>query len=176
MTTATAENMVWIGNLGKYNEGELVGEWFDFPLSMDIIAQEIGLDAEYEEFFIGDYEGLLADFNFGEYASIEELNEVVEQLDSLDEIQAEAVTEIMSLGIAQEIEEAVNIAEDDLIVYHDCKDMGDVAHQYMEETGQLDEMGELASRYFNFDALGRDMDIEGTFFELEGEVYVQVLC
>ena len=24
---------VWIGNLGKYNEGELVGEWLKLPVS-----------------------------------------------------------------------------------------------------------------------------------------------
>ena len=24
---------VWIGNLGKYNEGELVGEWLELPVS-----------------------------------------------------------------------------------------------------------------------------------------------
>ena len=24
---------VWIGNLGKYNEGELIGEWLELPVS-----------------------------------------------------------------------------------------------------------------------------------------------
>ena len=24
---------VWIGNLGKYNEGELVGEWLSLPVT-----------------------------------------------------------------------------------------------------------------------------------------------
>ena len=34
---------VWIGNLGKYNEGELVGEWLELPVSKK------ELDAFYEK-------------------------------------------------------------------------------------------------------------------------------
>jgi len=38
---------VYIANLGKYNEGELVGDWFSFPLDEEVIAERIGLNAEY---------------------------------------------------------------------------------------------------------------------------------
>ena len=41
-------------NLGKYNEGELVGDWFSFPLDEEVIAERIGLNAEYEEYAIHD--------------------------------------------------------------------------------------------------------------------------
>ena len=36
---------VYIANLGKYNEGELVGDWFSFPLDEEVIAERIGLNA-----------------------------------------------------------------------------------------------------------------------------------
>ena len=29
----------YIANLGKYNEGELVGDWFSFPLDNDQISR-----------------------------------------------------------------------------------------------------------------------------------------
>ena len=29
---------VYIANLGKYNEGELVGDWFSFPCDEDLSA------------------------------------------------------------------------------------------------------------------------------------------
>ena len=45
---------VYIANLGKYNEGELVGDWFSFPLDEEVIAERIGLNAEYEEYAIHD--------------------------------------------------------------------------------------------------------------------------
>ncbi|CUN23753.1 hypothetical protein HMPREF0373_01308 [Eubacterium ramulus ATCC 29099] len=38
---------VYIANLGKYNEGELVGDWFSFPLNEEVITERIGLNAEY---------------------------------------------------------------------------------------------------------------------------------
>ena len=37
---------VYIANLGKYNEEELVGDWFSFPLDEEVVAEHIGLNAE----------------------------------------------------------------------------------------------------------------------------------
>ncbi len=42
---------VYIANLGKYNEGELVGDWFSFPLDEEVIAERIGLNADIRRFF-----------------------------------------------------------------------------------------------------------------------------
>ena len=47
---------VYIANLGKYNEGELVGAWFTPPIDYDEMAERIGLNDEYEEYAIHDYE------------------------------------------------------------------------------------------------------------------------
>lgn len=45
---------VYIANLGKYNEGELVGAWFTFPIDEDDVAERIGLNKYYEEYAIHD--------------------------------------------------------------------------------------------------------------------------
>ena len=41
---------VWIGNLGKYNEGELVGEWLELPVSKKeldaFLREKVGLQFE----------------------------------------------------------------------------------------------------------------------------------
>ena len=47
---------IYIANLGKYNEGELVGAWFTPPVDYDEMAERIGLNDEYEEYAIHDYE------------------------------------------------------------------------------------------------------------------------
>ncbi|WP_441293952.1 antirestriction protein ArdA, partial [Acinetobacter sp. 25977_7] len=47
---------VYIANLGKYNEGELVGAWFTFPIDFEEVKEKIGLNDEYEEYAIHDYE------------------------------------------------------------------------------------------------------------------------
>jgi hypothetical protein len=56
----------WIGNLGKYNEGELVGAWVSFPIDDDELEEIlrtkvlIGTTDEfgqpYEEYGIFDWE------------------------------------------------------------------------------------------------------------------------
>ncbi len=72
---------VYIANLGKYNEGELVGDWFSFPLDEEVIAERIGLNAEYEEYAIHDTDNFPMEIS--EYTSIEELNRIYEQLEEL---------------------------------------------------------------------------------------------
>ena len=72
---------VYIANLGKYNEGERVGDWFSFPLDEEVIAERIGLKAEYEESAIHDTDNFPMEIS--EYISIEELNRIYEQLEEL---------------------------------------------------------------------------------------------
>lgn len=48
------EMKVYIANLGKYNEGELVGDWFIPPIDWDDLKEHIGLNSEYEEYAIHD--------------------------------------------------------------------------------------------------------------------------
>ena len=46
---------VYITNLGKYNEGHLIGKWLELPASneeIEKVLKEIGIDGEeYEEYF-----------------------------------------------------------------------------------------------------------------------------
>ena len=38
---------IWIGNLGKYNEGELIGEWVDLPCDdFDAVFERIRMEDE----------------------------------------------------------------------------------------------------------------------------------
>jgi hypothetical protein len=57
---------VFITNLGRYNEGELVGEWLFLPTTKEGFAdalERIGVDGErYEEYFITDYDIELSGF------------------------------------------------------------------------------------------------------------------
>ena len=154
---------IFITNLGKYNEGELVGEWVKLPVSeeeLEAVFERIGINEEYEEHFITDYETDITGLKVGEYDSIEDLNELAETLEDLDEYEREIVEAMISEGY--DLEEALE-KKDDCMVYHDCNDMTDVAEQYAEETGLLDSIPENLRYYFNFEAYGRDMGIEGTF-------------
>ena len=80
--------------MGKYNEGELVGEWVKFPTTYEKLQetfQRIGIGQEddfgyvYEEWFITDYDcyvGGLYD-KLGAYSNIAELNYLASKLDDM---------------------------------------------------------------------------------------------
>lgn len=159
------EVKVWVGNLGKYNEGNLVGRWIELPIDEDDlekVLESIGIDnEEYEEIFIADYDIHFDSKELGEYTSIERLNEIAERYNDLEEYEKEVFNEIST---DFKLDEAFDIVEDgDYMIYSNCDDMGDVAMQYVEETGLLNNVpGDLVD-YFDYQSYGRDMEINGYY-------------
>lgn len=148
---------VYIANLGKYNEGELVGAWFTPPIDMDEVSERIGLNGYYEEYAIHDYE---LPFEIGEYESIDRINDLCEMVSELDsDIQAE-LKELQSYFGS--IEELCDHA-DDIIQYPDCDDMEDVARYFIEESGALGEVPASLQNYIDYEAYGRDLELSGSF-------------
>lgn len=154
---------IFITNLGKYNEGELIGKWVELPIDDDAledVLKEIGINEEYEEYFITDSETNIAGLEIGEYDSIENLNDIAEQITDLDDYDIEIIDAYLYEGY--DFEYAVE-HKDDAIVWYDCNDMTDIAYQYIEETGLLHDVPESLQNYFDYESFGRDMGFEGTF-------------
>ena len=144
---------IYLTNLGKYNEGELVGEWVQLPISneeLQKVFERIGINEEYEEYFITDYE---CDFyEIGEYENIDTLNEIAEKIDNLDEEQEQVVKVLMS-ECGYDLDGAIEKAESgDYRIYSDCDSMTDVAYAVVEEYGYLDNVPETVARYFDYEA------------------------
>ena len=77
---------IYLTNLGKYNEGQLIGEWVELPVSneeLQKVFERIGINEEYEEYFIADYE--CGFYEVGEYENIDTLNGIAERIEELDE-------------------------------------------------------------------------------------------
>lgn len=159
---------IYLTNLGKYNEGQLVGEWVELPVTkeeLEKVFERIGINEEYEEYFITDYE---CDFGYqvGEYENLESLNELAETLDELEEDEERVVKAAIEYGYT--LDEAIETANNgDYRIYSNCNDMTDIAYQVVEECGYLDKVPETVSRYFDYESFGRDLGIEGTFIFLE---------
>lgn len=173
-------------NLGKYNEGILDYVWLDLPASDEELARafdqiQVSHDdthyysdgcghvanddiyGEYEEFFITDYE---CDFyQVDEYENLDDLNELAERLEDLDADQADIVKAIMS-DLGYDLEEALDAA-DDAMVFSGCTDMTDVAYEYVEETSLLHGVPDSLTNYFDYEAFGRDLEFDGSWFTLE---------
>ena len=168
----------FITNLGKYNEGELVGEWVKFPTTAEELKEvfkRIGIGQKddfgqpYEEWFITDYDcyvdGLYS--KLGEYESLDELNYLASKLDEMSEseyAQFQAGTEIGDhCGSLQEI---INLTEnlDCYEVYPDIHDYDDLGRYYIDEL-EVMQVPEHLQNYIDYEAYGRDvaMDENGTF-------------
>lgn len=151
------EMRVYVANLGKYNEGELVGAWFEPPIDYDEMAERIGLNEFYEEYAIHDYE---LPFEIGEYTPIEEVNRLCELVENLPDYIVNNLRELT--GYFSSLEDLCE-HEDDIILWSGCNDMSDVAYAMVDE-GCI-EVPEHLRNYFDYEAYGRDLFFSGTFVE-----------
>jgi len=169
------EIKIALTNLGAYNEGELRYEWLTLPFTYDELEdalKRIGIDGiEYEEYFISDYE---APFSIGEYDNIDDLNEKAEILEGFNYIEMEIIETYLN-EVNDDIDEAINVIHNgEYMLFEGCSDMSEVAERYVEETGLLHDVDDNLARYFNYEAFGRDMAIEGNFHEYQ-DGYIEIL-
>lgn len=176
----------FITNLGKYNEGHLVGKWIEFPIDNDelqAVLREIGCcytdengkrhNVEYEEFFFTDWDNEIA-FDFGEYPNISEVNDIAERVEALAAYELDVLKIILERHTSN-AEEALQIVEHGYYtIWDDCINMADVAATMVEEYGYLNNAPERLQCYIDYEKWGRDLAIEGTFLEGDG-FFVEIL-
>ena len=129
----------YITNLGKYAEGQLVGETLKFPATTEEVQsllKNIGVDGvRYEEFFITAFDGdVMGLYDYlTEYENLDELNHLAHLISELDSDEIETLGRI-----------------------------------YVEDMELLDVPDNVLP-YFDFEAYGRDMRInEGGHFAPTG--------
>ena len=168
----------FITNLGKYNEGELVGEWVKFPTTAEDLKEvfkRIGIGQRddfgqpYEEWFITDYDcyvdGLYS--KLGEYENLDELNYLASKLDEMSESEYAQFHAGMEMGDhCGSLQEIINLTEnlDCYEVYPDIHDYDDLGRYYIEELDVM-QVPEHLQNYIDYEAYGRDVALEenGTF-------------
>jgi antirestriction protein len=168
-TEANAIIKVAVTNLAAYNEGFLIYRWLELPAT----AEEI--EATYkavqrsecnEEFFITDYESDIYGLEIGEYDSVEKLNEIATAIDELNEYDRLLFDAAVGYHGLYEAMELLNSDTLEGYIYYDCDNMADVAEQVIEATGILDNVPEHLRYYFDYEAYGRDLDIEGIYVQM----------
>lgn len=162
------EIKIFVTNLGKRANGIKQGKWFTLPTSYEEIAEEIELE-DQEEYLIQDFD---APFTINEQDSIDHLNYLAELFDEhASSPVIDYIGELVSDGYYGSVEEALE-AIDDITVYEGCSNMTDVAYDVAEEYGLLNtRYPDLLRRYFNFQAFGRDLAIEGNYYVANGMVF-----
>lgn len=164
----------FITNLGKYNEGELIGKWIDFPTTqkeIDETLKEIGIDGiRYEEIFITDYESDISGLTdcLGEYESLYALNFLAEKIQESD-CTFEEFEALLDFGeYTSSVEELVTLIEntDCFLIYSEIENDYDLGSYYVHELGMIQEIKDsVLSSYIDYEAYGRDIRLS------EGGVY-----
>lgn len=170
----------FITNLGKYNEGYLVGEWVHFPTTpeeMQDVFKRIGIGQKddfgqpYEEWFITDYDCYVPGLYdvLGEYESLDELNYLANRIEELSNSEYEAFEAAVEMGeYTGSVKDLINLTEnlDCYNFYSDIHSDEDLGYYWIEESGVYDTkaMGRLSS-YIDYEAFGRDIRLDegGTF-------------
>ena len=168
----------FITNLGKYNEGELVGEWVKLPTTaeeMQEVFKRIGIGQKddfgnpYEEWFITDYDCYVDGLydKLGEYENLDELNYLASKLDEMSESEYAQFQAGMEMGDhCGSLQEIINLTEnlDCYEIYPDIEDYDDLGRYYIEELDAI-QVPEHLKNYIDYEAYGRDiaMDENGTF-------------
>ena len=168
----------FITNLGKYNEGELVGEWVKFPTTAEELKEvfkRIGIGQRddfgqpYEEWFITDYDcyvdGLYS--KLGEYENLDELNYLASKLDEMSDSEYAQFQAGMEMGDhCGSLQEIINLTEnlDCYEIYPNIEDYDDLGRYYIEEL-EVMQVPEHLQNYIDYEAYGRDvaMDENGSF-------------
>ena len=165
----------FVTNLGKYNEGELVGEWVHFPTTeeeMKKVFERIGIGSKdefgqvYEEWFITDYDCSIHGVStlLGEYENLDKLNYLAARLDEMSRSELEHFVAIMDSGCDEvnDLDDLINLTYnlDNYDFIPDIKDYDDLGRYYFFEGGyNIDNKFGSFVDYIDFERYGEDCAI-----------------
>ncbi|MCL1977418.1 MAG: antirestriction protein ArdA [Candidatus Bathyarchaeota archaeon] len=179
---------VYVANLSKYVEGELVGEWLNLPAThneiKNFLKNKVRLNKTHEEYAIHDYE---SDFRFGEYENIYDLNLLAVKLEQMSENEKNVTIAYCSANGLRDTLSILNVCEQaSEIAYvtidaNDCGSKEEKLGYAMLEEIDTDLKATLeqckigtnlnAYTYFDFEAYGRDTEINEGYFANE-EIFI----
>jgi len=167
----------YLTNLGKYNEGELKGEYLTLPATREdvkALLQRIQVDrVEYEEIIITDYETEIDNLyrHLGEYESIDELNYLAAILENLSKQDLEKFESALALGeYTGCLQSIINLAQNlhCYEVYPEVRNEEELARYLIQEL-KYEEIPERLENYFDYESYGQSehINIGGDFINGE---------
>lgn len=135
-------------NLRRYNEGDLVFEWVDLPCEdFEEVFNIIG----HDEYFISDYECEMPHIEIHEYENLERLNELAEELESLDNFEKVILQAIMEAdGI--NVNEALEVLRDEAYIFYEADDYEEFIDHMLDECF-FGDIPEEAKRFLDYEKL-----------------------
>jgi antirestriction protein len=166
---------VWVGCLSCYNSGSLFGKWIDGVECDDLesagiaTVETVGEYTAYrcvkcfgDEFSVMDHENFLGLIT-GECSTTEAAEAARQLADIADDSEREIVIAWLSNGMEFDLD---NMRESYIGEYSSDQDM---AEEYLESTGMLDDAPEFLARYFDYESFARDLMHD--IFEVSGHYF-----
>lgn len=171
MTTVTVRDTTpraWVGCLGCYNSGALVGKWLDGETCADLesagLADSAGkcIRCVSDEFWVMDHENYLGALK-GE-CSPSEAQEIAESLASVPDYEREILSAWLSNGMDFDLDE---MRECYIGEFPSDEAM---AEEYAENCDLLSAIPESLRYYFDFNSYARDLMHD--MFEADGHYFM----
>lgn len=159
---------IFVNTWGNYNEnGADGGEWVSLPMDEDELTEKLEAIAEAmgdddPEFCIHDYEWTtdLEPREISEMESITELNEFLNELDSLDEWDQKEIAAAMEAW-DYSFETAMERQQRGCFVFYSGMDLEEVAEEIVNECYFTKDTPDILTRYFDYAAFARDLSFDG---------------
>ncbi len=164
-TTPTAhdsEIRIYVACLASYNHGILHGKWIAAAQALDEIYAELRAMLKAspipnaEEWAIHDYEGFEG-IRISEYTGIPQVHQLAVFIEEHGRLSAEVLKHL-----DEEIERAIQALEEDY-----CGEYCTLADYVQELTEETTEIPQHLQSYIDYEAMGRDMEINGDVFTVE---------
>ena len=159
----------WIGCLGCYNSGRLIGKWIPGLECDDLEAAGLTDSAGKcnrcgaDEFLALDHENFMGLLDGGE-PNPQECFEAAEKLASVEDSEQDILKAWLSNGMEFDLDE---MRECYIGEFSTDQDM---AQEYIDSTGLLNDVPDYLSRYFDIEAYARD--IMHDIFEVDGHYFM----
>jgi antirestriction protein len=159
----------WIGCLGCYNAGRLIGKWIDGIDCDDLESAGLTDSAGRcnrcgaDEFLALDHENFLGLLDGGE-PNPRECYDMAVKLDDVADYEREILTAWLSNGMEFDLD---TMRECYIGEYATDEDM---AQEYIDNTGLLSDVPDYLSRYFDLERYARDMMFD--MFEINGHYFM----
>ncbi|MCL2691316.1 MAG: antirestriction protein ArdA [Candidatus Bathyarchaeota archaeon] len=179
--TINPQIRVYVANLGRYNEGKLMGDWLNLPTSNNeidaFLKNKVGLNKQYEEVTIHDFE---SDFNLCEYENLYDLNVLAVKLEQMSEAEKTLAAAYCDANGLKGISSILNTCEqiNDLLYVELVEGswgskeeklgyaLLDGVNSDLKVALEQCKLGDgvCAYTYFDFEAYGRDVAINYGYF------------
>lgn len=159
---------VFLNTWGNYNvHGADGGKWITLPMDPEELAETMAKIAAAmgdndPEWAIHDYEWTtdLDLFEVGEYDNVVQINERLQELEGLEEWELEEVAAAME-AFSYDFLEAVERQQKGYFILYRGMDLAEVAEELLLECYPLKDLPDIFTRYFDYEAFGRDLSFDG---------------